>query len=344
MTEVSSPLRLDRSENPFGPPPGVRGAILRQAASLHLYPDPDCCELRRGLAELHEVDPDMVLIGNGADELILLSALALASPEAPVVTTEGTFPGYRLAASAGRLPTRLLPLDAYRLPVIALADAMRSGPCLGYLCNPHNPLGTALPRPDVSVLVEASAAGGGVLVADEAYADFAGDEFASALPHVLRGDPVIVLRSLSKSHGLAGLRIGYALGDPSLLDPIRRVREVVPYSVNGVAQAAALRALRAPRFLERTRREIARSRTDLQAALGRLDVFHVPSVTNFVLLRSPVREGALCPRLHREHDILVRDAAPLGFPDHVRVSVGTRSQTARFIAAMTEMMGACDGG
>jgi histidinol-phosphate aminotransferase len=161
---------------------------------------------------------------------------------------------------------------------------------------------------------------------------------------VLRREPVIVLRSLSKPHGLAGLRVGYALGDRSLLDPIRRVREVVPFSVNGVAQAAALRALRAPGFLERTRREVTRSRTDLQAALGRLDVFHVPSVTNFVLLRSPVRDGALCPRLHREHDILVRDAASLGFPDHVRVSVGTRSQTARFIAALTEMMGAGDGG
>ncbi|MFI9724375.1 pyridoxal phosphate-dependent aminotransferase [Streptomyces sp. NPDC052396] len=339
-------LRLHLNENPYGPPPGAIEAVHAETgAFLHRYPGSECTELRAVLAAHFGVAPEMIAVGNGTDELVLLASLTfLREPGACVLTTAGTFPGYVLSAASVGAAAHTLPLHDAAVPVEALADELNRGSAaLAFVCNPVNPTGTVLDRAGVHRLVDAAERGRAILVLDEAYLDYAGPAHEFALAALAEGRRLVVLRTFSKAWGLAAVRLGVAIGPADLVARVAATAQALPFNVNRAAQRAVLRALEHPEHMARVRSENARTRHLLHGYLDKLGFRCIPSVTNFVMARIPdewqADAAGLVKRLAMDHRILVRDLAPLGSPGYVRISVGTSAEVERLTKALADLLG-----
>lgn len=333
-------LRMHLNESPYGPPPGVAETVTAAATDhLDLYPDSECRRLRERLARHFDVPTGMVGLGNGADELVLLASLAfLRGTGGTVALTANTFPGYLNSASALGADVRTLPLRDDAVPVEDMAAQLSGGVDLAWVCNPLNPTGSVLSSAKVAALVDAAEDGGGALVLDEAYMDFAGEAHEFALRAVREGRRLLVLRTFSKAWGLASLRLGCAVGHADLVARLEGAASAVPFSVSRPAQAGVVRALDASGHIERVRRETARARALLTEELDVLGLRHAPSVTNFVMVETPGSSTELASRLAEEHQILVRDLDGLGLPGRIRVTVGTAAQVKRLATALTAVL------
>ncbi len=335
-------VRLHLNESPYGPPPGAVAAAAAELDRVHRYPDGERVALRERVAAHLGLSPDMVLAANGTDEMVLVAALAHAPAGSRVLVTDGTFPGYRSAAAAVGADLVNVPLGGDGVDVQRMAEGLR-GARLAYLCNPHNPLGSLVPASQVAELACAAERAGAVLVVDEAYAEFAGPS-ASALGLVRDGCRLVVTHTFSKAFGLAALRCGYAVGPIDLVEQMRRVQYTLPYSVNRPAQAAAAVALEAAGHVESVRERTDRARGRLSARLVELELAHRPSVANFVMVGLPTDGGRLASSLAARHRVLVRDLTPFGFPNHIRVTVGTAEDVDRFARALSaELLGRSSG-
>ncbi|MBQ1121043.1 histidinol-phosphate transaminase [Streptomyces sp. B15] len=340
-------LRLHLNENPYGPPPGTVDDVCAEASRhLNRYPDSGCRLLRERLAERFRVAPDMIAVGNGTDELVLLASMTfLREPGSSVVTTATTFPGYVTSAAAVGAPAHVVPLVDAAIPVAGITAAMRQGAALAFVCNPLNPTGALLNRDEVMELIDAAESSGTVLVFDEAYLDFAGPAHEFALEAVREGRRVLVTRTFSKAWGLASVRAGFALGPPELIGRIGTTATALPFNVNRQAQRAALRALEAPEHLDRVRADNTRVRELLCKTLDSLGLGHSPTAANFVMVQVPGQgtepgdSTRFAARLAEEHHILVRDLAVLGLPGRLRVSVGTEAEVERLATALTQLLG-----
>lgn len=333
-------LRLHLNETVEGPDPAVLEALHGELRRPNRYPDPASTELRELLARQHAVHPDQVAVGNGIDELLLVLALAHLGPGRVALTTAQTFPAYRTVSLVCGADVRLSPLDGYTVDVDAFEAALRAGVHVAFLCNPLNPTGTAVSQAALERLVACSEAHGAILVCDEAYADFASErvDFLPAL--AARTDRLIVLRTFSKMLGLAGLRVGYALGSADVMDRVQRAKTVLPFSVNRLAQAAAAACVRSGAGVEARRARVARARALTYRRLDELHIEYVPSVANFVLLRVPGGDSrCMAEQLRVRHGILVRDTSDFGLPGHIRVSIGTCDEMERFVDAMAALLG-----
>jgi histidinol-phosphate aminotransferase len=318
-----APLLLHRSENPWGASPKAVEAARAELLRVHRYPDPRHTALIDALAAHHGVTTDRVAVGNGVDELIMLLVLALRDTGRAVVN-EATYQGYPKCLDAVGQWVTHVPLDRYRVCSASLREEMHNEPALVFVCNPHNPTGSVLDADAVKSLCETAYATGSYLVFDEAYAEFADDSFTSALPWAREGGPVSVLRTFSKAYGLASLRVGALIGGPDVVSRIETVQDAMPYHVNRLAQAAACAALADQAFLEQTRVYTQTARTMLCCALDRLGIRYLPSQTNFVT----VHLGGSAPEVTRQllaDHIHVRDAADMGMPGWIRISLGTPS-------------------
>ncbi|MFE8957409.1 histidinol-phosphate transaminase [Streptomyces iakyrus] len=332
-------LRLHCNENPYGPPPGVIASVTKELEGrCSTYPDSEVTALRGALAEHVGVPAEMVAVGNGADELVLLITLASAGPGDTVVVTESTFPGYATSAAVAGATVRSVPLHRDRVSATALVEAVDEGARLMFVCNPHNPTGTVLSPAAVEEILAACERTGVVPVFDEAYMEFAGPGFDHALDAVRAGRRLLVLRTFSKAWGLAALRAGYAVGPADLIAGVVDTRRALPFSVNRLAQQAALAALSSPDHIAEVFERTTRERERLCRALTSLGVSHVPSVTNFVMVKTPGNSTRFASRLADEHGILVRDLTPFGYPGHVRVSVGTAENTDQFCEALGSLL------
>lgn len=330
-------VRLHAGENPFGASAGVYDAIASEMARVHHYPDPSSRELVEAIAELHGVSTEQISVGNGVDEMILFLILALRDEHRPAVITEATFQSYQESLIVARQRFVCCPLDGYRLPVAEIAAQLRSGSPLAFVCNPHNPTGSTLARGELAELQRAATDGDGVLIVDEAYAEYAGRRFASALPLTPAGADVCVLRTLSKAYGLAGLRVGYAVGSPSLIARVQAQHRPLPYRVNRLAQVAAVAALADQDFVRRSSRQVAQTRDWLREELGALGLHGPPSAANFVLVRAGSRAAELCRDLDRR-GFRVRDTSTLGLPGHIRISIGARGDMITLLDTIAEML------
>ncbi|HEU4963908.1 MAG TPA: histidinol-phosphate transaminase [Bacilli bacterium] len=331
--------RLHLSENHYGMSPAVREAIEEELQRIHLYPDPDCSTLREQLAAHYGVTADMVIVGNGTDEILLLTSMALLGPGKTSLTTDSTFPGYKVTTALSGGETRFVPMtEDYRMPAAQLANACRAGIDVVFLCNPHNPTGTMLSAAELCEVLTAASEAGVVPVLDEAYADFADQPFPSAIPYVREGLRGLVMRTFSKSHGLAGFRVGYAIGSPDLIAAVQRMRSALPFSVNRLAQTAALTALRHPDFVTEVRKRTQAVKRECYRRLEQLGLSYVPSQTNFVLVRVPGDSAEVSRRLVEEHQVLTRDTTAFGYPGHLRVSMGTQEQMAHFCDVLAQVL------
>jgi histidinol-phosphate aminotransferase len=326
-------LDFSVNKNPLGVSPrAVRALGLVEPSA---YPDSRCLRLRAGLAAAHDVGPDQVLAGNGSVELIWLLARVYLGPADDVVIVGPTFGEYE--AAARRASARIVQVDAteddgFRPHLELIASTVRRiGPRLVYLCSPNNPTGQALGPGDVRCLLDAL--GRGLLVVDEAYVELS-DGVESVVP-LLRDDPrLVVLRSLTKSHGLAGLRLGYLLASAGVADAVGAAQP--PWSVNAFAQAAGVAALGDDEHVAAGRRLARRSRALLVDGLERLGLRCVPSRASYWLVR--VGDGRRVRDELLRRGILVRDARSFGLPAYIRVAVRPLDECERLLSALSGLL------
>lgn len=326
-------LDFSVNKNPLGASPRALRAL--DLVDVSVYPDARCIRLRGGLAAVHEAREDEVLVGNGSVELIwLLAEVYLASGDTALILGP-TFGEYE--AAARRAGAEVVQIDAgeadhFRpdLPTI-IAAIGRLRPRIVFLCNPNNPTGQALEPHEVQLLLDVL--GDGLLVVDEAYVELAdGVESVDPLRKVDRR--LVILRSLTKSHGLAGLRLGYLLADREI---VRAVSEAQPpWSVNALAQAAGFAALGDEEYVQEGRRLARRARAMLVDGLEQLGLACVPSRASYWLVR--VGDGQLVRTELLRRGILVRDARSFGLPVYIRVAVRPLEECERLLSVMSGLV------
>ncbi|WP_055480262.1 pyridoxal phosphate-dependent aminotransferase [Sphaerimonospora mesophila] len=322
--------RLASNECP-APPAWLSARSVDTAdLDLHRYPDPEATALRTALGELHGVDPDEVVVGNGSDELIMLLIQAYAAYTGSIVTAT---PGYSLyELCAGRLGARVerVPLIDWRHDLGAMATADVD---VAFICNPHNPTGTVVRPEDLLSFIGESAAR--MIVIDEAYVDFAAEAGLDTVAEAVREPRVVVLRTFSKAHALAGVRVGYLVAHRDIAQTIARLR--LPFSVNTLAQITAANAVAHHTETANAVGEIVHSRLRVEEMLRRHGLEFVPSQANFILVLTP--QSDLVVDHLASHGIAVRPGRDLGVPDAIRLTIPSAAGLARLDSALAELYG-----
>jgi histidinol-phosphate aminotransferase len=320
-------VKLNTNENPYAPSPRVTAAIAAASERLRLYPDPGATLLREAIAARYGVAADEVFVGNGSDEVLAHTFQALLKHDAPLLFPDITYSFYPVYAGLYGIRTEEVPLDAAMR--IALAEYRR--PCSAILLpNPNAPTGIALSRAEIERLLAEHP--DQLVVVDEAYVDFGGE---SAVPLVTRHDNLLVVQTLSKSRALAGLRVGFAIGQRPLIEALERVKDSFnSYPLGCLAQAGAIAAIEDEAWFAETRARIIASREALVASLAGLGFEVLPSAANFVFARHRRHRGAdLFARL-RERGVLVRHFRKPRIEDFLRITVGTDVQCSRLIEVL----------
>jgi histidinol-phosphate aminotransferase len=308
-------------------------AVRREATNVHLYPDGGSSALREALARGLGISPAQIVVGNGADELITLIALAAFDPGDEVVMPHPSFEPYATGANIAGARMVQSPLAGYDTDLDDMRRRVTARTKAVFLCSPHNPAATIIPRRALLAFLDALGDDPPLIVLDEAYHDFVDDpEYPDGVALLPRYPRLLVLRTFSKIAGLAGLRVGYAIGSLETIDRLNRVR--APYNVNRLGQVAALAALQDPQHAERSRALVLEERRFLMKGLAERGLTCSPSQANFLLVRVP-DAGRARERLLRA-GILVRDGAAVGFPGHLRISIGTREVNERVLKALEE--------
>lgn len=323
-------VKLASNENPLGPSPLALQAVREAAMRVHRYPDSAGYKLRRALSESLGFAPEQIVLGNGSTEIVEILAKTFLSQRRGAVIADPSFVMYPIAVKAMAAPLTLVPLRDYRHDLVAMAKACDAATALVYIANPNNPTGTYVGRAAFDAYFEA-VPGHVLTVVDEAYRDYvAVDDYPDCLDDLRAGRNVVVLRTFSKIHGLAGMRIGYAIATREVAAALETVRS--PFNTSVLAQVAALAALSDVDHLSRSRVENKREVAYLEQELARRGVRFVPTVANFLLVFTPGMGAKAFDSLLRE-GVIVRPLGSHGLARAVRVSVGTRAENERFLAA-----------
>jgi len=348
---VKDALKLASNENAWGPSPRAIEAALRVitpgpdgGSKLALYPDAGCYALRADVAAHHGVPMDHVVVGNGSNELIGMLVRAFVQPGQSVATSAGSFVAYRIAALSHGHRFIEAPLGAdlgYDLE--ALVDAVDETTRVVFVANPNNPTGTLVGHAALERFMAAlddkitGPAGPPLIALDEAYVDFIDREDAPRSLELFAARPrTVLLRTFSKAHGLAALRVGYAICEPDIADYLHRVRD--PFNVNAVAQAAARAALADSGWVRSTVEAALGERAWLERALREMGLGVVPSQANFVLVDLGRDARVVYEALMRQ-GVIARPVGPSGLPNHLRITVGRRFEMERCIAALRVVLG-----
>jgi histidinol-phosphate aminotransferase len=333
---VVGSIKLASNENPLGPSPRALAALREALSQLHRYPDGGCFYLRRALARKYGLLPEATIIGNGSNEIIELVVRTFMREGDEAVMADQAFVIYRMVVQAHGGRAVCVPLRNWTHDLEAIADSIGPATKVVFLANPNNPTGTIFFRRQWEEFLHAVRSNV-VIVMDEAYAEFVADaEYPDSLAALQRPRPLIVLRTFSKIYGLAGLRVGYGIAHPELIDMMNRVR--APFNVSSLAQVAAMAALDDEEHVTRVRRLNREGLTYLCDAFTRLGLEVVPSWANFVLVRvgNAVR---IYEALLRE-GVIVRPVGFYGFPEHVRVTVGLAEENERLVATLARVLAA----
>lgn len=331
-------IKLNTNENPYPPSPAVAAALAAFASEqLRIYPQPDARALRQAIAEHHGVSIDCVVITHAGDEALRLAVTTFVPPDGVVASTEPTYSLYPVLTQiqGARMVSQDLAAD-WSLPADFAETANRAGAQLTCVVNPHAPSGKFTAISELEALAEALQ---GVLLIDEAYTDFVaieGAANASALVESL--DNLLILRTFSKGFSLAGLRLGYLLGHPSLIQPIlEKTRD--SYNVDAISQAVGLAAIQDLAYAKQTWQAVRQDRDILAAELRQLGFDIADSQTNFLLARAP--SGKSAEQLYqalKQAGILVRYFATPRLCDSLRITVGTPAQNELLLQKLRQIL------
>ncbi len=327
--KLTNLVKLNTNENPHGPSPRVLEAVQAEAGeSLRLYPDPNSDRLRAGIAAYHGVSPDQVFVGNGSDEVLAHAFMALLKHDRPILFPDITYSFYPVYCGLYEIAYRTIPLgESFEILVDDYLE-----PNGGVIFpNPNAPTGRLLALGEIERLLAGNS--DSVVVIDEAYIDFGGE---SAIGLVARYPQLLVTRTLSKSHALAGLRVGYAIGQPHLIEALNRVKDSFnSYPLDRFAQAGALASIEDHAYFESLCSKVVATRTRLVAAMEAMGFEVLPSAANFIFARHPAHEGAALMTALRERSIIVRHfTRPARIAPFLRITVGTDAQCNALVDAL----------
>ncbi len=331
---IAELVKLNTNESPFGPSPRALDAISAEAAdTLRLYPDPQASALRTALATYHKVRPEQVFVGNGSDEVLAHTFAALLKHDAPLLFPDITYSFYPVYCRLFGIAYDAVPLDqAMR---IQISDYRRQAGAI-IIPNPNAPTGVALSQAEIAKLLEDHP--DVPIVIDEAYVDFGAE---TAIPLVASHPNLLVVQTMSKSRALAGLRVGYAIGDDDLIEALTRVKDSFnSYPLGRPAQAGAIASLQDEDYFQQGRARVIEGRERLTQGLSKLGFDVLPSSANFVFARHPANEGAALAAALRERAVIVRHFSAPRISDYLRITAGTDAQTDRLLSALSEILAA----
>ena len=325
-------IKLASNENPLGPSLKAARAMRAALENAHLYPDGSGFYLCKAIAAKLGLATENIILGNGSNEVIEFLGHAFLNPGDDVVTFQYAFIIYKLLATAFSVRTIETLCPDYQQDLEATLNAITPKTRLIFIPNPNNPTGTLVSQRAIDRFMS-RVPENMVVVLDEAYFEFL-DDPPDTLQYVHEERNVVVLRTFSKIHGLAGLRIGYAVARPDVIEVLHKTRQ--PFNVNSVAQAGALAALNDDAHLRETKRVIDEGRVYLQKQFSVMQIPFVPAVANFVMLN--VGDGCAVFEKLLRRKIIVRPLKGYGLTEWVRISVGTMEQNKKLIAALGDMM------
>ena len=329
---IADLVKLNTNESPFAPSPRALEAIRGEAVeTLRLYPDPQASALRAALATYHKVRPEQVFVGNGSDEVLAHVFAALLKHDAPLLFPDITYSFYPVYCRLFGIAHEAVPLDAAMQ--IRMADYRRPAGAI-IVPNPNAPTGVALSRAEIVALLEEHP--DIPVIIDEAYVDFGAE---TAMPLVASHPNLLVVQTMSKSRALAGLRVGYAIGDAELIEGLTRVKDSFnSYPLGRPAQAGAIASLEDEAWFQASRARVIEGRNRLTDGLVRLGFDVLPSSANFVFARHSAHEGAALAAALRQQAVIVRHFASPRISDYLRITVGTDPQIDRLLSALSSIM------
>jgi histidinol-phosphate aminotransferase len=333
--KIQNLIKLNTNENPYGPSPKVIAALQAEAAdSLRLYPDPDSSRMKAAIAKYYGLQTNQVFVGNGSDEVLAHVFQALLKHDSPLLFPDITYSFYPVYCGLYGIQYETIPLnDQFE---IAISDYLRPNGGIIFP-NPNAPTGIPLPLAEIERLLQANK--DSVVVIDEAYVDF-GTESAVGL--INRYPNLLVTHTYSKSRSLAGLRVGYAVGDASLIEALIRVKDSFnSYPIDRFAEAGAVAALQDEDYFQQTRKQVMASREQLVSQMQSLGFDILPSGANFIFARHSKYVGEEIAAKLREHAVLVRHfKKPVRIAKFLRITVGNDTQNAAFIQALKSLLNA----
>jgi histidinol-phosphate aminotransferase len=334
-------IKMASNENPFGPSPKAVKAMQAVLAESNFYPNNDAIELRQKLAEHHNIQPEQIVPTAGSTALLGIVARTLLSPGLNAVTSERSFIVYPIATQAAGGQLIQVPMRSDGFDLNAIAAAVDQHTRIIYISNPNNPTGTLVPGQELDRFLD-KVPEHVIVILDEAYYDFAqyfaairSVDYSHALDYVNQGRKVMVLRTFSKAHGLAGVRVGYGIGPAELMSYFARMRTT--FSVSVLAQAAALAALDDEAHIQKTLKNNVEQAERLFASITELGYHPVPTWANFLYCELGDDAAAVAKRLQAE-GVIVRPLGPWGAPTAIRITIGTPEQNDIFLRAFKKVM------
>ncbi|MEM6533876.1 MAG: histidinol-phosphate transaminase [Myxococcota bacterium] len=328
-------VKLASNENPLGPSPKAVQAMADRLKEMHDYPDGGAYHLKAAIARFHDVPPEQIIVGNGTNEVLELLVRTILRPGEKVLFADPSFIVYKLATKACGRELISVPLKDMRFDLPAMAAAVDDATKLVFIANPNNPTGTYVTREEFEAFLEAIPEDV-LVVMDEAYAEYVNaEDCPDGFDYLGRRHRYMVTRTFSKCYGLAGLRIGYGIAEPELIDFLNRGRQ--PFNTNALAQAAAVAALEdqdhVKAAVELNRREMNR----LVPLLEDRGLTVVPSQANFLLVDFK-RDGAELYERFLRAGVILRPMGGYGLPTHMRVTIGTESMNDAFLNALNKVL------
>ena len=334
--ELEKIVKLASNENPLGPAIQVIDTIQSEAKNISLYPDSDSRELKSALAEKYQLDQEKIFIGNGSDEILdLLMTLILKSGD-EVIQAEPAFIKYELAVKSRAGNSIKVPLDEnYKHDLKAIESEITDQTKAILICNPNNPTGTMLNKEEIESFLE-RISDEILVVVDQAYHEYiTAEDLFDGVELLDEYSNLMLMRTFSKVYGLAGMRIGYALADPELIDYLNRIRG--PFNVNRLAQKAAVTALESESYLEICQNLNKKEKKFLYQKFEELDLDYIKTEANFIMVNTEMPAEEVFEKLQQE-GVIIRSGKQFGMDTWIRVTIGTRADNEYFIRKLKALL------
>jgi len=332
---LRSVVKLASNESPFGPAPSVIKEITKQAANLNRYPEGSCFYLREKLAKILGVKGNQLIFGNGSDEIIVLAIRAFVNPGDEVVISNPTFLIYEIASKIAGARIRKVPFKDFRYNLEAMKKAITAKTKIVFIANPDNPIGTYVTKAEVQRFLKGLPKDL-IVFFDEAYYELVSKrDYPDTLKLLRQKKNLVITRTFSKAYSLAGLRVGYGISKPEIIECLNRVRE--PFNVNSLAQVAALKSLENKGHLKKIKKSVREGKEFIYSALKGMKLDFIPSETNFVLVNVKKDSSDVFRKLLKM-GVIVRDMKVWNFKTYIRVTIGRRQENKKFIQALRRIV------
>ncbi len=328
-------IKLASNENPLGPAPEVIAAMQEAVKEVNIYPDGYAFKLRQRLSEELGVAEEQLIFGNGSDELLAMLAQAFLTADDEVIMGGTTFSEYRFAGNLMGATITQVPLADYRHDLPAMAESISEATKMVFVCNPNNPTGTIVTEEEVSQFLE-QVPEDVLVVFDEAYYEYVtSDQYPETISYLDDYENVIILRTFSKAYGLAGLRIGYGIASPQIIDYLGRVKQ--PFNVDAVAQKAALAALEAKEHLTKTLAYNNQGKEYFYQQFEEWGLEYLPTESNFIMVDVARNNEEVFAEM-MEQGIIIRSLDSFGYESKIRVTVGLPEENQACIQALKRVL------